>query len=237
MTEQSATSRDEETAALVARILKEEDYFEVLSIERTASEKEVIKAYRKLALRVHPDKTKVEGAEEAFKRVSSAFACLRDADSRSHYERFGRDPSQSQVGGQQGNPFAGHMDPNDLFREMFAEMQRAQAAQGMGRGPGGMPAGFTFVGGPGMGGFGGQGQGGPFVVNGVNLREHIPPGLRPLYDVLPGNVLAMIFGLLFFFIIQQVNWPLFMLVSIGAPGQLKGPLMIGIVLGSLLGFV
>ena len=55
---------------------KKNDYYAVLSVERTATENEIKKAYRKLAVKIHPDKCQGTGAEEAFKIVSKAFACL-----------------------------------------------------------------------------------------------------------------------------------------------------------------
>jgi len=65
-----------------------DDYYEVLGLARTATEKEIKKAYRKLALKYHPDKNK--GGEEAFKRVSEAYDCLGDAEKRKAYDQFGK---------------------------------------------------------------------------------------------------------------------------------------------------
>mmetsp|Transcript_10601 Transcript_10601/g.20853 ORF Transcript_10601/g.20853 Transcript_10601/m.20853 type:complete len:241 (+) Transcript_10601:185-907(+) len=223
---------DKETVILIEKILQEKDYFVVLGLERTASEKEVTKAYRKLALKLHPDKTSLEGAEEAFKRVATAFACLRDADSRAHYEHFGRDPSSnSQVGG--ANPFAGAgVDPHDIFREFFREMERANA-QGSQFGTRGGPmpgGGFTFV----SGGLGGNGV----VINGISMREQIPESLRPVYDRVPGNLLAF----LFFIVLPSVvmyytNWMLFLPILFFVPSPAKLPLLIAVVLGGFLGVV
>ena len=70
------------------------DYYEMLGVSRSASDADVKKAYRKLALKLHPDKCKAAGAEEAFKSVSKAFACLSDGDKRAAYDRYGtEDPS------------------------------------------------------------------------------------------------------------------------------------------------
>ena len=61
---------------------KKNDYYAVLSVERTATDSEIKKAYRKLAVKIHPDKCQGTGAEEAFKIVSKAFACLSDSEKR-----------------------------------------------------------------------------------------------------------------------------------------------------------
>ena len=72
------------------------DYYEMLGVSRGASDDEIKKACRKLALKLHPDKCKATGAEEVFKSVSKAFACLSDADKRAAYDRYGtEDPSSS----------------------------------------------------------------------------------------------------------------------------------------------
>jgi molecular chaperone DnaJ len=66
------------------------DYYEVLGIARTASRDEIKAAYRKLAVKYHPDKNPGDkAAEESFKEASEAYAVLSDADKRAHYDRFG----------------------------------------------------------------------------------------------------------------------------------------------------
>ena len=66
------------------------DYYEILGVERTASDKEIADAYRGLAIKYHPDKN--PGDEEAiqkFKEAAEAFEVLHDRDKRSRYDRFG----------------------------------------------------------------------------------------------------------------------------------------------------
>ncbi|ABO93948.1 predicted protein, partial [Ostreococcus lucimarinus CCE9901] len=67
------------------------DYYRVLGIERGASDADIKKAYRKLALKLHPDKCQAAGAEEVFKTVSKAFACLSDPNKRAAFDRYGSD--------------------------------------------------------------------------------------------------------------------------------------------------
>ena len=67
------------------------DYYEVLGVDKGASEDQIKKAYRKLAAKYHPDNNpdNKEEAEEKFKEASEAYAVLSDAEKRSQYDRFG----------------------------------------------------------------------------------------------------------------------------------------------------
>src|SRR5712691_517907 len=91
------------------------DYYEVLGIERNASGEEVKRAYRKLAVKFHPDKNPDDPhAEEKFKELGEAYDVLMDADKRAAYDRFGH------AAFAQGTAAAGGFhDPFDIFREVF----------------------------------------------------------------------------------------------------------------------
>lgn len=65
------------------------DYYEVLGVDKTADEKEIKKAYRKLAMKYHPDVSEEEGSEEKFKEISEAYAVLSDEEKRQRYDKFG----------------------------------------------------------------------------------------------------------------------------------------------------
>ena len=92
------------------------DYYEVLSVSRTATEEEVKRAYRKLAVKYHPDKNPDDPhAEEKFKELGEAYDVLMDADKRAAYDRFGH-AAFSQGMGRGG----GFHDPFDIFREVFS---------------------------------------------------------------------------------------------------------------------
>jgi molecular chaperone DnaJ len=65
------------------------DYYEVLGVARDASEKDVKSAYRKLAMKYHPDRSDAPDAEERFKEISEAYAVLTDPDKRKQYDQFG----------------------------------------------------------------------------------------------------------------------------------------------------
>lgn len=82
-------SYTEEHVQLIRQINKQKEYYAILGVEKTCSVEEIRKAYRKLSLKVHPDKNKAPGAEEAFKKVSKAFKCLSEEDSRRQYDQTG----------------------------------------------------------------------------------------------------------------------------------------------------
>src|SRR4249920_884431 len=91
------------------------DYYEVLTVERGASEEEVKRAYRKLAVKFHPDKNPNDPhAEEKFKELGEAYDVLIDAEKRAAYDRFGH-AAFAQGTAARG----GFHDPFDIFREVF----------------------------------------------------------------------------------------------------------------------
>ena len=96
------------------------DYYEVLGISRSASQDEIKKAYRKLALRYHPDKNpdNSKEAEEKFKEVSEAYKVLSDSEKRQIYDQYGHAGLEAEVGA--GPGFGGfEFDPFKIFEEVF----------------------------------------------------------------------------------------------------------------------
>ena len=117
------------------------DYYEVLSIQRTASDGEIKTAYRKLAMQFHPDRNPNNPqAEDRFKECSEAYTILSDPDKRAAYDRFGH---QAVGGAGGGNPFAGGSpfagggaqqgDLGDIFGDLFGEMFNMGGQRGGGR--------------------------------------------------------------------------------------------------------
>lgn len=91
------------------------DYYEVLSVTRTANGEEIKKAYRKVAMQYHPDRNPGDkAAEEKFKEAAEAYEILSDADKRSRYDRYGH----AGVSGQGAGGFGGgNMNMDDIFSQ------------------------------------------------------------------------------------------------------------------------
>ncbi len=96
------------------------DYYEVLSVQRTASDEELKKSYRRLAVQYHPDKNPGDPkAEERFKELGEAYDVLNDPDKRAAYDRYGHAAFAQGTAGAGRGGTAGGIDPFDLFREVF----------------------------------------------------------------------------------------------------------------------
>lgn len=117
----------EEQITIVREIKRKKDYYEILGVEKSCSSEDVRKAYRKLSLKVHPDKNQAPGAEEAFKMVSKAFQCLTDEESRRKYDLVGsEEPVYQRRGGGGANGmrgfngfYDGDVDADEIFRNFF----------------------------------------------------------------------------------------------------------------------
>ena len=80
------------------------DYYKLLGVSKTADSGQLKKAYRKLALKYHPDKNKEPGAEEKFKDISEAYEVLSDKDKRSVYDQYGEEGLKGGGGGARFDP-------------------------------------------------------------------------------------------------------------------------------------
>jgi len=172
--------------------LKSEDYYKVLGVARSATDNEIAKAYKKLALKYHPDKNpdNKPQAEEQFKVITEAYEVLHDPEKRKIYDQVGKGGLSGGAGGMPNGMNFQHADEifkaffggNDPFSMFFGgdddNMSGMFGGRPGGAGPrvvfqngGGMPGGMGGMGGmPGMGGVGGMpgGMGGfPFDMAGM----------------------------------------------------------------------
>ncbi|KAM9792986.1 dnaJ homolog subfamily B member 14 [Neosynchiropus ocellatus] len=106
----------------VQRIKRCKDYYEVLGVNKDANEEELKKAYRKLALKFHPDKNHAPGATEAFKKIGNAYAVLSNVDKRRQYD-VGEHTSGSDHTHEGGfnfhRSYEADVTPEDLFNMFF----------------------------------------------------------------------------------------------------------------------
>lgn len=101
--------------------MEERDYYEVLEVSRDATGDEIKRAYRKLAVKFHPDKNPDDSeAEDRFKEIGTAYEILMDDQKRAAYDRYGHAAFRQGNGPSAGGGFAGMHDPFDIFREAFA---------------------------------------------------------------------------------------------------------------------
>ncbi|UYP45095.1 Chaperone protein DnaJ [Candidatus Lokiarchaeum ossiferum] len=91
------------------------DYYEVLGIDKSASDADIKRAFRKLAMKWHPDKNKAPEAQEKFKEINEAYMVLSDGDKRAKYDRFGFNGLDFGEGGFSGGGFSSFSDIMDMF--------------------------------------------------------------------------------------------------------------------------
>ena len=115
--------------------MSKRDYYEVLGVERNADEKAIKKAYRRVAMKYHPDRNSEDkNAEEKFKEASEAYEILSDAQKRDAYDRYGHDAVSGNAGA--GGGFGGGAGNfSDIFGDVFGDIFGGGGGGGGSRGP------------------------------------------------------------------------------------------------------
>lgn len=140
-----------ENVQLIRDIKGKRDYYSILGVDKSCSVEEIRKAYRKLSLKVHPDKNKAPGSEDAFKKLSKAFKCLSDDGSRRQYDQTGlvdefeysqQDYTSARRRRRRTTTtahdiFEDEFDPDEIFRAFFGQSNvfdrtRVYRTRGMG---------------------------------------------------------------------------------------------------------
>jgi molecular chaperone DnaJ len=139
------------------------DYYEVLGVGRSADEKELKAAYRKLAKQFHPDANPGDHKAEAqFKEISEAYDVLKDPQKKAAYDRFGHQAFENGMGGGRGGAGFGpdfNSSMSDIFEDLFGD----------------------FMGGGGRGGRRGGGRGGSGAARGADLRYNMEINLTEAF--------------------------------------------------------
>ena len=140
------------------------DFYKILGLDKSASESDIKKAYRKLALKYHPDKNKSPGAEEKFKEVAEAYEILSDPKKKQVYDTYGEQGLRGGTptgggSGSDGFTYTFHGDPRATFEAFFGTSSPFSSFFGNDSGgdeemifeeSGGFPSGFGgMFGGPG----------------------------------------------------------------------------------------
>ncbi|KAF6154107.1 hypothetical protein GIB67_009807 [Kingdonia uniflora] len=127
----------EENVKLIREVKRTKDFYDILGVEKSCTVEEIRKAYRKLSLKVHPDKNKAPGSEEAFKKVCKAFKCLSEEESRRHYDQTGPEEDFEQHQQQTVrrrrrrstyDMYDDEFDPEMIFRSFFGQNEMFRTA-------------------------------------------------------------------------------------------------------------
>lgn len=132
------------------------DYYKILGISKGASDDDIKKAYRKMALKYHPDKNKSPGAEEKFKEIAEAYEVLSDPKKKEIFDKYGEEGLKGGMGGGGGGVNNGSYtytfngNPHDTFRMFFGDENPFESFFHFG-GPSGHPGGHRMFFGQGGG--------------------------------------------------------------------------------------
>ncbi len=150
--------------------MADKDYYKILGVNKSASDAEIKKAYRKMAMKYHPDHARGDkGSEERFKEISEAYAVLSDKEKRKQYDAYGSSGFQQRYS--QEDIFK-NFDFSDIFKEFGFGGATFNFFSGQGRGGGG---GFSYGGGS---PFGSRAGGHAAQMKGSDLVYELPLTLQ-----------------------------------------------------------
>ena len=104
--------------------LKKKDYYDLLNIQKTATQEEIKKAYKKQAIKFHPDKNRSKLAGECFKKISEAYQCLSNEEKKAFYDKYGNEEEFRQKYYASHQNYEQEMDPYDIFDILFGNDPR-----------------------------------------------------------------------------------------------------------------
>uniref|UniRef100_A0A3P8WIW9 DnaJ heat shock protein family (Hsp40) member B12b n=1 Tax=Cynoglossus semilaevis TaxID=244447 RepID=A0A3P8WIW9_CYNSE len=116
---EAAKSYSSEQVEAVRRVKQCKDFYEILSVQKDASEDELKRSYRKLALKFHPDKNHAPGATEAFKAIGNAYAVLSNVNKRRQYDQCEEERKHPSRQSPSDRNFEPDISPEDLFNMFF----------------------------------------------------------------------------------------------------------------------
>ena len=99
----------------------EEDHYQTMGLKRGATEEQIKKAFKKLAIKLHPDKNKddPEGAKHRFQKLANAYETLSDPEKKQVYDQHGEEGVKRHAQGQNPNGHGGHQGHDDMFNQFF----------------------------------------------------------------------------------------------------------------------
>ena len=108
--------------------MSKRDYYEVLGVDKNADDKQIKKAYKRLAMKHHPDRNtdNKESSEKKFKEIQEAYSVLSDSQKRSAYDQFGHDAVNGNAGGFGGGSPFGSGGFGDIFGDIFGRGGNSQ---------------------------------------------------------------------------------------------------------------
>ncbi|XP_064412913.1 dnaJ homolog subfamily B member 13 isoform X3 [Latimeria chalumnae] len=118
-----------------------QDYYAVLGITRNTIDADIKKAYRKLALKYHPDKNEEPGATDKFRRIAEAYDVLSDLRKKATYDKFGEEGLKGGIPEEFGGHgawitgYTFHNNPEKIFRDFFGGDNPFAGPNGIGKAP------------------------------------------------------------------------------------------------------